>query len=192
MPCLITGSYRASAWCMAGVVIARWHGSRLFTLGAEPDAEHPLLSPSRYQYGDLAADPLAAKASLREASHRLDAAGVWAWTEGISPFPSLEPFDNNGHRVFFSRDEVHELTSQLRSPDDVANRGVLLVVGPSDAVNRHWSALCSCPPWRSSEPGIPCHRSCRATTQSQPSLESFSMAQGVCPWLGRLIPSAGG
>lgn len=132
MLCLITGSYRASAWCMAEVVIARWHGSRLFPLRAEPGAEHPLLSPSRYQYGDLAADPLAAKAGLREALRRLDAAGGWAWAEGISPFPGLEPFDTDRHRVFFGRDdEVHELTSQLRSPADVANRGVLLVVGPS-------------------------------------------------------------
>ena len=132
MLCLITGSYRASAWCMAEVVIARWRGSRLFPLRAEPGAEHPLLSPSRYQYGDLAADPLAAKASLREALRRLDAAGGWAWAEGISPFPGLEPFDTDRHRVFFGRDdEVHELTSQLRSPADVANRGVLLVVGPS-------------------------------------------------------------
>jgi WD40 repeat protein len=132
MVCLITRSYRASAWCMAEVVIARWHGSRLLPLRAESGEEHPLLSTSRYQYADLAADPLAAKARLREALRRLDAAGGWGWAEGTSPFPGLEPFNTDRHRVFFGReDEVDELTSRLRSPADVANRGVLLVVGPS-------------------------------------------------------------
>jgi TIR domain len=56
MVCLITSSYLASAWCMAEVVIARWRGSRLLPLRAEPGEGHPLLSISRYQYADLAAD----------------------------------------------------------------------------------------------------------------------------------------
>ena len=78
MVCLITGSYRASAWCMAEVVIARWHGSRLLPLRAEPGEEHPLLSTSRYQYADLAADPLAAEAKLREALRRRAVLGVFS------------------------------------------------------------------------------------------------------------------
>jgi WD40 repeat protein len=130
--CLITSSYRASAWCMAELVIARWHGSRLLPLRAEPGEGHPLLSTSRYQYADLVADPLAARDKLREALRRLDAAGGWGWPDEASPFPGLEPFDTDRHRVFFGRRaEVDELAGKLRSPADAANRGVLLVVGPS-------------------------------------------------------------
>ena len=130
--CLITGSYRTSTWCTAEVVIARWQGSRLLPLRAEAGEGHPLLSASRYQYADLVADPRAARATLREALRRLDAAGGWGWPDEASPFPGLEPFDTDRHRVFFGRsEEVAGLAARLRSPVDAANRGVLLVVGPS-------------------------------------------------------------
>jgi WD40 repeat protein len=129
--CLITASYRISVWCSAEIAIARWQGSRLFPLRAEGGEVHPLLSPSRYQYADMAADPIAAQSSLREALRRLDAAGGWGWPDGSSPFPGLQRFDTDRHRVFFGRaDEVAGLAARLRSPAD-ASRGVLLVVGPS-------------------------------------------------------------
>jgi hypothetical protein len=63
------------------------------------------LSLSRYQYADLVANPVGARANLREALHRLDAAGGWGWPDEASPFPGLEPFDTDRHRVFFGRSE---------------------------------------------------------------------------------------
>jgi Novel STAND NTPase 1/TIR domain len=130
--CLITSSYRTSTWCTAEVVIARWQGSRLLPLRAEPGDGHPLLSLNHYQYADLVADPVGARASLREALRRLDAAGGWGWPDETSPFPGLEPVDTDRHRVFFGRgEEVSALAARLRSPADASNRGLLLVVGPS-------------------------------------------------------------
>jgi WD40 repeat protein len=129
--CLITASYRTSDWCAAEIGIARWQGSRLLPLRAERGEVHPLLSPSRYQYADMVADPVAARSTLREALRRLDAAGGWGWPDGSSPFPGLQRFDTDRHRVFFGRgDEVAGLAARLRSPAD-SSRGVLLVVGPS-------------------------------------------------------------
>jgi WD40 repeat protein len=130
--CLITVAYNNSAWCAAEVGIARSQGSRLLPVRAEPGEVHPLLMPSQYQYADLASDALAARTALCAALRRLDAAGGWGWPDGRSPFPGLRRFDTELHRVFFGRsDEVAALAARLRSPADVANSRMLLVVGPS-------------------------------------------------------------
>jgi len=154
--CLITSAYRGSAWCAAEVGIARSLGSRLLPVLAEPGQTHPLLPSSRYQYTDLAGDPDAARAAVGEALRRVDAVGGLGWADGRSPFPGLQPFEDDLHRVFFGRHaEVEALASLLRSPAGVAG-GVLLVVGPSGcgksslvraglspvmAAERDWSTL---------------------------------------------------
>ena len=155
--CLITSAYRGSAWCTAEVGIAGSLGSRLLPVLAEPGQMHPLLPSSRYQYTDLAGDPDAARAAMGEALRRVDAAGGLGWADGRSPFPGLQPFEDDLHRVFFGRHaEVEALASLLRSPAGVAGGGVLLVVGPSGcgksslvraglspvmAAERDWSTL---------------------------------------------------
>ena len=155
--CLITSAYRGSAWCTAEVGIAGSLGSRLLPVLAEPGQMHPLLPSSRYQYTDLAGDPDAARAAVGEALRRVDAAGGLGWADGRSPFPGLQPFEDDLHRVFFGRHaEVEALASLLRSPAGVAGGGVLLVVGPSGcgksslvraglspvmAAERDWSTL---------------------------------------------------
>ena len=155
--CLITSAYRGSAWCTAEVGIAGSLGSRLLPVLAEPGQMHPLLPSSRYQYTDLAGDPDVARAALGEALRRVDAAGGLGWADGRSPFPGLQPFEDDLHRVFFGRHaEVEALASLLRSPAGVAGGGVLLVVGPSGcgksslvraglspvmAAERDWSTL---------------------------------------------------
>ena len=155
--CLITSAYRGSAWCTAEVGIAGSLGSRLLPVLAEPGQMHPLLPSSRYQYTDLAGDPDAARAAMGEALRRVDAAGGLGWADDRSPFPGLQPFEDDLHRVFFGRHaEVEALASLLRSPAGVAGGGVLLVVGPSGcgksslvraglspvmAAERDWSTL---------------------------------------------------
>ena len=130
--CLITASYNNSAWCAAEVGIARSQGSRLLPVRAELGEVHPLLMPSQYQYADLASEARGARTALSKALRRLDAAGGWGWPDGRSPFPGLRRFDTELHRVFFGRsDEVAALAARLRSPADVANSRMLLVVGPS-------------------------------------------------------------
>ena len=130
--CLVTASYRRSVWCAAEVGVARSKGSRLLPLRAEPGEVHPLLAPSRYQYGDLVRDPIAARAALREALYRLSVGGGSGWEDGRSPFPGLRRFDTDLHSVFFGRaTEVNELAARLRSPSDASNPAMLLVVGPS-------------------------------------------------------------
>jgi WD40 repeat protein len=129
--CLVTASYRDSAWCTAEVGIARSQGSQLLPLRAKPGVTHPLLTPSQYQYGDLE-DRLKARTTLLEALSRLDVAGGWGWPDGRSPFPGLRPFDTDLHRVFFGRkNEVEEVAKRLRSPADFEAGGILLVIGPS-------------------------------------------------------------
>jgi hypothetical protein len=59
--CLLTGAYQASRWCFAEVTIAKAVGSLLLPVRVEPQADHPLLAASRYQYADYAADPAAAR-----------------------------------------------------------------------------------------------------------------------------------
>jgi TIR domain/AAA ATPase domain/WD domain, G-beta repeat len=128
--CLVTSSYLASTWCAAEVGVARSQGSRLLPLLAEPGVEYPLLEWS--QYADLASDPAAARAALTAALRRVDAAGGWGWPDGRSPFPGLQSFQVDQHRVFFGRTaEVQALTGLLRSPAEQTGRRVLLVVGPS-------------------------------------------------------------
>ena len=130
--CLVTSAYRDSAWCTAEVGIARSQGSRLLPLRGEPGEVHPLLMPNQYQYADMAGDPVVARATLREALHRLDAVKGWGWPDGRSPFPGLQPFDTDLHRVFFGRNaEVAQLTARLRSPAGFADGTMLLIVGPS-------------------------------------------------------------
>jgi WD40 repeat protein len=130
--CLVTSAYRVSAWCTAEVGIARSQGSRLLPLRGEPGEVHPLLMPSQYQYADMSGDPVVARATLREALHRLDAVKGWGWPDGRSPFPGLQPFDTDLHRVFFGRSrEVDGLAARLRSPAAFADGTMLLIVGPS-------------------------------------------------------------
>jgi WD40 repeat protein/ABC-type nitrate/sulfonate/bicarbonate transport system ATPase subunit len=130
--CLVTSSYRDSAWCAAEVGIARSQGSRLLPLRGEPGQVHPLLMPSQYQYADMVGDPVAARATLREALRRLDVVQGWGWPDGRSPFPGLQPFGTDLHRVFFGRStEVDGLAARLRSPAAFADGTMLLIVGPS-------------------------------------------------------------
>ncbi len=128
--CLVTSAYVASPWCAAEVGIASARGSRLLPVRAEPGVSHPLLT-SR-QYVDHAADPDAARARLGEALARLDAAGGRGWVDGRSPFPGLQAFQADLHRVFVGRhQEVEELGEVVRSPAERAGGGLLVVVGPS-------------------------------------------------------------
>ncbi len=128
--CVVTAAYIASAWCAAEVGVARSRGSRLLPLLAERGVTHPLL-PSTH-YADYAQDPVAARDALTAALRRVDAGGGRGWPDDRCPFPGLRPFDVDQHRVFFGRaGEVEELTRLLRSPEERAGGGMLLVVGPS-------------------------------------------------------------
>jgi WD40 repeat protein/type II secretory pathway predicted ATPase ExeA len=128
--CLVTSAYLASTWCAAEVGVARSQGSRLLPLLAEQGVEYPLLEWS--QYADLAGDPAAARAALTAALRRVDAAGGRGWPDGRNPFPGLQSFAVDQHRVFFGRTaEVEALAGLLRSPAEQTGRRVLVVVGPS-------------------------------------------------------------
>jgi WD40 repeat protein len=130
--CLVTSSFRNSAWCTAELAIARSAGSRVLPLQAEFGVSHPLLSPSRYQYTSLIDSPAAARASVTEALRRIDASGGLGWPDGRSPFPGLQPFDTDLRRVFFGRRaEAEALASLLRPLSVPAERGIVMVVGPS-------------------------------------------------------------
>jgi WD40 repeat protein len=128
--CLVSSAYLASVWCSAEVGIAQSRGSRILPLLVESGLSHPLLTAS--QYADFAADPDAARASLREALRRIDATGGWGWHDGRSPFPGLQSFDTDLHHAFFGRsEEVAHLATMVRSPAGQAEAGLVVVVGPS-------------------------------------------------------------
>ena len=186
--CLITASYNNSAWCAAEVGIARSQGSRLLPVRAELGEVHPLLMTSQYQYADLASDARGARTALSEALRRLDAAGGWGWPDGRSPFPGLRRFDTELHRVFFGRsDEVAALAARLRSPADVANSRMLLVVGPSGCGKSSLVRAGLLSVRLSRQVGRLCRHSYRASIQSQRWHGSWPMQQGCCSWTG---PSA--
>jgi WD40 repeat protein/energy-coupling factor transporter ATP-binding protein EcfA2 len=128
--CLITSAYVASAWCTTELGVARSWGRRLLPISVDPGVTHPML-PS-VQYADLAEGAEATRKALRTALARLDAAAGWAWPDGRSPFPGLEAFDGERHRVFFGRkEEVAEIAGLLRSPAEQARGEALFLVGPS-------------------------------------------------------------
>ncbi len=128
--CVVTSAFLASEWCPYEVGYARSRGSRLLPVLAEPGVDHPLVKATHY--ADLTTDPIAARAALKEALRRIDAAGGLGWTDDRSPFPGLRPFEVEDHRVFFGRSgEVEQLAGLLRSPAERAEAAVLLVVGPS-------------------------------------------------------------
>ena len=130
--CVVTSSFRNSAWCTAEVVIARTAGSRVLPLQAELGVSHPLMSPSRYQYTNLIDHPATARAAVIEALRRIDASGGLGWPDGRSPFPGLQAFETDLRRVFFGRRaETEALASLLRPLSVPAERGIVMVVGPS-------------------------------------------------------------
>ncbi|MGH3869628.1 MAG: TIR domain-containing protein, partial [Pseudonocardiaceae bacterium] len=125
--CVVSSAYLASVWCAAEVAVAQSRGSRLLPLRVEPGLDHPLLS--EVQYGEVAGDPVGARAVVVEALRRIDAAGGAGWSDDRSPFPGLRSFDSDRHRVFFGRaQETKQLAELLRS---VAGGSAVLVVGPS-------------------------------------------------------------
>jgi WD40 repeat protein len=130
MVCLVTSAYVGSRWCTTELGVARSWGRRLLPISVEPGVTHPML-PS-VQYTDLAENADAARKALRTALVRLDAAAGWAWPDGRSPFPGLEAFDDERHRVFFGRkEEIVEIAGLLRSPAEQVRGEALFLVGPS-------------------------------------------------------------
>ena len=128
--CLVTPDYLTSTWCSAEIGVARSLGSRLLPISTEPGAAHPLL-PS-LQHVDLADGAAAARAALRQALRRVEPTGSWTWPGGRPPFPGLDAFDPELHRVFFGRDqEVGEIAGLLRSPTERSRGAAIFLVGPS-------------------------------------------------------------
>jgi TIR domain/WD domain, G-beta repeat len=124
--CVVTSAYLASAWCTAEIAIAQSRGSRLLPLRFKHHITHPLLS--EFLHVDVTRNQVNAPTALLEALRRIDAAGGTGWPDGRSPFPGLDPFDKDRHRVFFGRaEETKKLAELLRSAVEAA----LLVVGPS-------------------------------------------------------------
>lgn len=133
--CVVTSAYLDSTWCAIEIGIARSRGSQLLPLCAEPDAKHPLLTS--LQHVDYTADPPTARRAVIKALHQVDA----AWPDDLSPFPGLERFDADRHRVLFGRaDEVRHLAELLRSATEHAEGAALLVVAPPGVVSPRWSA----------------------------------------------------
>src|SRR3954451_21165459 len=128
--CVLTSNYLTSVWCTAELAIARWRGSRVLPIRAEPKLDHPLVQS--FQHVDMTRDAAAARAKLAAELLRVDAAGGAGWPDDRSPFPGLRAMDTDEHLVFFGRShEVDQLAELLRSPPEQAERAILLVVGPS-------------------------------------------------------------
>jgi WD40 repeat protein len=124
--CIVSAAYATSAWCSAELGSARSLGCRLLPLRIDPDVNHPLLVG--VQVVDYDNDW---QRRIGSALRGIDASGGTGWDEGRNPFPGLEPFDTNMHKVFFGREtEVNELTGILRSRSEPAGQ-MILVVGPS-------------------------------------------------------------
>ena len=128
--CLVTTAYVASHWCTAEVSVARSRGSLVLPIQVEAGVVHPLLKAVHYSVLQDGVETV--RSAVRAALDRLDTTGGVGWTDGLSPFPGLLPFDADQRRAFFGRtDEVGQLVAILRSPAERADRAVLLVVGPS-------------------------------------------------------------
>jgi TIR domain len=96
--CVVSAAYAASAWCSAELGIARSFGCRLLPLRIDPEAGHPLLRPVQMVDHDDSW-----QRRIGSALRGVDAYGGTGWDEGRNPFPGLEPFDRDMHRVFFGR-----------------------------------------------------------------------------------------
>ncbi|MGH3874897.1 MAG: TIR domain-containing protein, partial [Pseudonocardiaceae bacterium] len=128
--CIVSPASLKSVLNTAEVAIASSLGNRLLPIRTEPGVIHPLLQS--VQHIDMARDPMRARADLTEALRRVEAVAGSGWSDDLSPFPGLRPFEVDQHRVFFGRtDEVGQLAGLLRSPALRAESAALLVVGPS-------------------------------------------------------------
>jgi WD40 repeat protein len=129
--CLVTPAYVASRWCFAEIAISQAQGTRLLPLSVEPDVRHPLLDG--IHHGDYAGDPTGARLLLDQRLREVDAGGGGGgWSDGLSPFPGLSPFDADRQRVFFGRSaESEELAGLLRTPVDRSRGELVLVTGAS-------------------------------------------------------------
>jgi len=130
--CVITPSYRNSAWCAAEVGAARALGSEILPIrpSSESFPDEGLWGP--IQHADAASDPSGARDRLLSRLRVIDAGGGWGWPDGRSPYPGLRAFQLGEHRVFFGRGhEIKEVTERLRSPAERTAQGILTVEGPS-------------------------------------------------------------
>ncbi|WP_211697612.1 TIR domain-containing protein [Mycobacterium spongiae] len=131
---VVTPSLLSSPWCAAELGAALQGGKLLLPVraSAEPlDAQQrrvdELLRP--HQFADMVGDPVNARAMLRNRLAKIDGSAGLGWQDGKSPYPGLEPFQRDDHRVFFGRHrEIIDVAEGLRA---VREPAVWAVVGPS-------------------------------------------------------------
>ena len=118
-------------WCFAEVTIARSQGRPIFPLRLDDQAELALLEDA--QWMNLA-EGEAAYAQLIEGLRRegLDPVDSFAWDPMRSPYPGLEPFQQDDAAVFFGRDvKTKKLIALLQTTLQQPSGRFVAIIGPS-------------------------------------------------------------
>ena len=119
-----------SKWCFAELAIARSVGKPIVPIVITEPGRHPLLTDTQAMELEIG-EPQATRQLFKHlARHGLDPEDALGWDATRSPYPGLEPFDEQDAGVFFGRErEIKALMEKLHSK--VRQGGWVCVFGPS-------------------------------------------------------------